>query len=41
MRIRPEVLIHAHRHLVPGWTVMDRLGTITAPTLVMAGRAPR
>jgi proline iminopeptidase len=38
MRIRPKVLIHAHRHVVPGWTVMDRLGEITAPTLVMAGR---
>jgi proline iminopeptidase len=38
MRIRPEVLIFAHSHLLPGWTVMDRLGEITAPTLVMAGR---
>ena len=27
------------RHLLPGWTVMDRLGEITVPTLVMAGRA--
>jgi proline iminopeptidase len=38
MRIRPEVLIFAHSRLLPGWTVMDRLGEITAPTLVMAGR---
>jgi proline iminopeptidase len=32
------VLVFAHRHLLPGWTVMDRLGDITAPTLVLAGR---
>lgn len=38
MRIRPDVLVYAHRHLVPGWTVLDRLGEITVPTLVMAGR---
>lgn len=38
MKIRPEVLIFAHRHLLKGWTVMDRLGQIPAPTLVMAGR---
>ena len=35
---RPEALIFAGRHLLPGWTVMDRLGEITVPTLVMAGR---
>jgi proline iminopeptidase len=35
---RPETLIHAGRHLLPGWTVMDRLGEIGAPTLVIAGR---
>lgn len=35
---RPETLIHAGRHLIKGWTVMDRLGEITVPTLVMAGR---
>ncbi len=29
---------YAARHLRPGWTVMGRLGEITAPTLVMAGR---
>lgn len=37
-KIRPEALIFAGRHLLDGWTVMDRLGEITAPTLVMAGR---
>jgi proline iminopeptidase len=35
---RPEALIFAGRHLLKGWTVMDRLGGITVPTLVMAGR---
>ncbi len=35
---RPEAMIFAGRHLLNGWTVMDRLGEITAPTLVMAGR---
>jgi proline iminopeptidase len=37
-KMRPEALIFAGRHLLRGWTVMDRLGEITAPTLVMAGR---
>ena len=37
-RVRPQALIFAGRHLLPGWTVMDRLGEITVPTLVMAGR---
>ena len=37
-KMRPEALIFAGRHLVKGWTVMDRLGEITVPTLVMAGR---
>jgi proline iminopeptidase len=37
-KIRPEAQIFAGRHLVKGWTVMDRLGEITVPTLVMAGR---
>jgi proline iminopeptidase len=38
VKMRPEALIFAGRHLVRGWTVMDRLGEITVPTLVMAGR---
>ena len=37
-RIRPEALIFAGRELLKGWTVMDRLGEITVPTLVVAGR---
>ena len=37
-RIRPDAFIHASRHLLDGWSVVDRLGSITVPTLVMAGR---
>jgi proline-specific peptidase len=37
-KFRPEPLIFAGRHLVRGWTVIDRLSEITVPTLVMAGR---
>lgn len=37
-KMRPEALIHAGRVLLDGWTVMDRLGEVTAPTLVMGGR---
>jgi proline iminopeptidase len=36
--MRPEALIFAGRHLLKDWSVMDRLGEITVPTLVMAGR---
>jgi proline iminopeptidase len=35
---RPEALIFAGRQLLKGWSVMDRLGEIEVPTLVMAGR---
>jgi proline iminopeptidase len=38
IRARPEALIFAGRHLLKGWTVMDRLGEIEVPTMVMAGR---
>jgi proline iminopeptidase len=40
MRIksRPEAQIFGFRHLLKGWTVMDRLGEIDVPTLVLAGR---
>jgi pimeloyl-ACP methyl ester carboxylesterase len=38
-KIRPEAQIFGFRHLVRGWTVADRLGEITVPTLVMAGRS--
>jgi proline iminopeptidase len=37
-KMRPEALIFAGQHLMRSWTVMDRLGEITVPTLVMAGR---
>lgn len=37
-KVRPEPLIFAGRELLNGWTVMDRLGEITVPTLVIAGR---
>jgi len=37
-RMRPEALIYSGRHLFDGWSVVDRLGEITVPTLVMAGR---
>jgi proline iminopeptidase len=37
-KMRPEALIFAGRQLCKGWTVMDRLGEIKVPTLVMAGR---
>jgi proline-specific peptidase len=35
---RPEPLIFASRHLLKRWSVLDRLGEIAVPTLVMAGR---
>ncbi len=38
-KFRPEAQIFGFRHLVKGWTVMDRLGEITVPTLVIAGRS--
>ena len=38
MKIRPETFIYSQGHLLKGWTVMQRLGEIKAPTLVMAGR---
>jgi proline iminopeptidase len=37
-KMRPEAMIFAGRHMVKNWTVMDRLGEITVPTLIMAGR---
>jgi len=36
-RMRPEALVFGGR-MMRGWTVMDRLGEIRAPTLVLAGR---
>lgn len=35
---RPEALIFAGTHMARDWSVMDRLGEIEVPTLVMAGR---
>lgn len=37
-KMRPRALIFAGRHLLKTWTVMDRLGGISAPTLVVAGQ---
>jgi proline iminopeptidase len=37
-KIRPEALIYGYSQSLRGWTVMDRLGEIKVPTLVMAGR---
>ena len=35
---RPQAEIFGFGQLTKGWTVMDRLGEIKVPTLVMAGR---
>jgi pimeloyl-ACP methyl ester carboxylesterase len=37
-RMRPEAAIFGQSQMLKGWTVMDRLGEIKVPTLVMAGR---
>ena len=37
-KMRPETQIYGFGQLLTGWTVMDRLREITAPTLVLAGR---
>jgi proline iminopeptidase len=37
MKTRPEALVFGFGQLMQGWTVMDRLGEIGMPTLVMAG----
>jgi proline iminopeptidase len=37
-KLAPEALIFAGRTLHKGWSVVDRLGEISAPTLVIAGR---
>jgi proline iminopeptidase len=38
MRTRPEAFIFGFSHLLKGWTVMNRLGEICVPTLIVAGR---
>jgi pimeloyl-ACP methyl ester carboxylesterase len=35
----PEAFVFGFSRLLKGWTVMDRLGEINIPTLVMAGRS--
>ncbi len=37
-KLQPEALIFGETQVLKGWTVMDRLGEIRAPTLVIAGR---
>ncbi|WP_138996595.1 alpha/beta fold hydrolase [Rhodococcus zopfii] len=37
-RPRPEPLIFAGRHLLKDWSIVDRLGEIAVPTLVLGGR---
>lgn len=37
-KMRPEALIFGYGQALKGWTVMDRLGEIHVPTLVLAGR---
>jgi proline iminopeptidase len=37
-KLQPEAAIYGQTHMLKGWTVMDRLGEIKVPTLVMAGR---
>ena len=38
MKLKPEALIFGYSQLLKGWTVMDRLSEIKAPTLILAGR---
>jgi proline iminopeptidase len=38
VKSQPEAFLFAARHLLKGWNVMDRLGEIKVPTLVLAGR---
>ena len=37
-KVQPQAQIFAFSQLLKGWTVMDRLGEIQVPTLVLAGR---
>ena len=37
MKTQPEALIYGYSRLLKGWKIMDRLGEIQVPTLVMAG----
>lgn len=37
-KLQPETFVYSENHFLKGWTVMDRLGEINVPTLVIAGR---
>lgn len=37
-KLRSQTLIYAATHFLKGWSAMDRLNKITAPTLIVAGR---
>ena len=37
-KLQPETFVYSESHFLKGWTVMDLLGEIKVPTLVMAGR---
>jgi proline-specific peptidase len=37
-KLRPEAMIFGETQVLKNWSVMDRLGEISVPTLVMAGR---
>jgi proline iminopeptidase len=37
-KLRPEALIYGATHCLKDWAIMDRLGEINVPTLVLAGR---
>jgi pimeloyl-ACP methyl ester carboxylesterase len=37
-KLQPETMIYARHHTLQGWTVMNRLGEIKVPTLIIAGR---
>lgn len=37
-QLRAEPFIFSSRELMKGWTIMQRLGDLNVPTLVMAGR---
>ena len=38
LKLRPETCVFGFSTLVKGWSVMDRLGEVEIPTLVMGGR---
>jgi len=38
VKLQPDALIFGFKQLLKGWTVMDKVNEIKAPTLVLAGR---